>query len=77
LRFAVTITSQYENTVTILLGNGRNVQDGVERGRKFACTGRKQKKRQFRSLWIVRISATAKLNNFIYLQLINGLKKAA
>ena len=32
-------------------------QEAVERGLKFAYTGRKQKKRQFRSLWIVRISA--------------------
>ena len=51
-------------------------QEAVERGLKFAYTGRKQKKRQFRSLWIVRISAAAKLNDFSYSQLINGLKKA-
>ena len=38
-------------------------QEAVERGLKFAYTGRKQKKRQFRSLWIVRISAAAKLNH--------------
>ena len=50
-------------------------QEAVERGLKFAYTGRKQKKRQFRSLWIVRISAAAKLNGFSYSQLINGLKK--
>jgi large subunit ribosomal protein L20 len=37
-------------------------QEAVERGLKFAYTGRKQKKRQFRSLWIVRIAAAAKLN---------------
>ena len=43
---------------------------------KFAYTGRRQKKRQFRSLWIVRISAAAKLNHFSYSLLINGLKKA-
>ena len=51
-------------------------QEAVERGLKFAYTGRKQKKRQFRSLWIVRISAAAKLNGTSYSQLINGLKKA-
>jgi large subunit ribosomal protein L20 len=51
-------------------------QEAVERGLKFAYTGRKQKKRQFRSLWIVRISAACKLNGFSYSQLINGLKKA-
>ncbi len=32
-------------------------QEAVERGLKFAYTGRKQKKRQYRSLWIVRIGA--------------------
>ena len=36
--------------------------------------GRKQKKRQFRSLWIVRIGAAAKLNGISYSQLIHGLK---
>ena len=51
-------------------------QEAVERGLKFAYTGRKQKKRQFRSLWIVRISAAAKLNHTSYSQFINGLKKA-
>jgi large subunit ribosomal protein L20 len=51
-------------------------QEAVERGLMFAYTGRKQKKRQFRSLWIVRISAAAKLNNVSYSQFINGLKKA-
>jgi len=51
-------------------------QEAVERGLMFAYTGRKQKKRQFRSLWIVRISAAAKLNNISYSQFVNGLKKA-
>jgi len=51
-------------------------QEAVERGLKFAYTGRRQKKRQFRSLWIVRIAAAAKLNGTSYSQLINGLKKA-
>ena len=51
-------------------------QEAVERGLMFAYTGRKQKKRQFRSLWIVRISAACKLNGASYSQFINGLKKA-
>jgi large subunit ribosomal protein L20 len=51
-------------------------QEAVERGLKFAYTGRRQKKRQFRSLWIVRISAACKLNGTSYSQFINGLKKA-
>ena len=52
-------------------------QEAVERGLKFAYVGRKQKKRQYRSLWIVRINAAAKLNNISYSQLIHGLKAAA
>jgi large subunit ribosomal protein L20 len=51
-------------------------QEAVERGLKFAYSGRKQKKRQFRSIWIVRINAAAKINNISYSQLVHGLKKA-
>ena len=51
-------------------------QEAVERGLKFAYIGRKQKKRQYRSLWIVRIGAAAKLNGMSYSTFINGLKKA-
>jgi large subunit ribosomal protein L20 len=38
--------------------------------------GRKQKKRDFRRLWITRISAAAKANGINYSQFMNGLKKA-
>ena len=51
-------------------------QEAVERGMKFSYIGRRQKKRQFRSLWIVRIAAACKLNGTSYSQFINGLKKA-
>ena len=54
----------------------RSAKESVERGLKFAYTGRKQKKRQFRSIWIVRIGAAAKLNGISYSQFISGLKKA-
>ena len=54
----------------------RSAKESVERGLKFAYSGRKQKKRQFRSIWIVRIGAAAKLNGISYSQFINGLKKA-
>lgn len=43
---------------------------------RYAYVGRKQKKRDFRSLWITRISAAAKLNGMNYSTFINGLKKA-
>ncbi len=51
-------------------------KEAVERGLKFAYTGRRLKKRQFRSLWIVRIAAACKLNGTSYSQFISGLKKA-
>jgi len=52
-------------------------QEQVQRGLKFAFAGRKQKKRQFRSIWIVRINAACKLNEISYSVFINGLKRAA
>ncbi|HTU40768.1 MAG TPA: 50S ribosomal protein L20 [Candidatus Aquilonibacter sp.] len=54
----------------------RSAKEAVERGLKFAYAGRKQRKRQYRSLWIVRIGAAAKLNGLSYSQFIHGLKKA-
>ena len=51
-------------------------QEAVERGLKFAYIGRRLKKRQYRSLWIVRIAAACKLNGKSYSQFISGLKKA-
>ncbi|HEX7287857.1 MAG TPA: 50S ribosomal protein L20 [Candidatus Angelobacter sp.] len=54
----------------------RSAKESVERGLKFAYAGRRQKKRQYRSIWIVRIGAAAKLNGISYNQFISGLKKA-
>src|SRR3977135_189794 len=54
----------------------RSAKEAVERGLKFAYSGRKQRKRQYRSLWIVRIGAASKLNGLSYNQFIHGLKKA-
>ena len=51
-------------------------EEAVERGLKFAYSGRKQKKRQYRSIWIVRIGAAAKLNGLSYSQFIYGMKKS-
>jgi large subunit ribosomal protein L20 len=42
----------------------------------FAYTGRKQKKRQYRALWIVRINAACRINGMSYSTFINGLKLA-
>jgi len=54
----------------------RSAKESVERALKFAYSGRRQKKRQFRSLWIVRIGAAARENGMSYSQFINGLKKS-
>ncbi len=51
-------------------------QEQVQRGLKFAYSGRKQKKRQYRSLWIVRVGAACKLNGISYSQFMHGLKLA-
>ena len=42
----------------------------------YAYIGRKQKKRDFRQLWIARINAAARMNGISYSRLMNGLKKA-
>ena len=54
----------------------RSAKESVERGLKFAYAGRRQKKRQYRSLWITRIAAAAKLNGISYNRFISGLKKS-
>jgi large subunit ribosomal protein L20 len=54
----------------------RSAKESVERGLKSAYAGRRQKKRQFRSLWIVRIGAAANENDLSYSKFISGLKKA-
>ena len=48
----------------------------VTKAGQYAYRDRRQKKRQFRSLWIVRINAAARQLDLSYSQLINGLKKA-
>ena len=42
----------------------------------YAYVGRKQRKRQFRALWIVRLNAAARQNGLTYAKLISGLKSA-
>ena len=54
----------------------RAAQEAVERGLKFAYVGRKNKKREFRSLWIVRISASCREAGISYSRFLNGLKAA-
>lgn len=54
----------------------RAAKESVERAMKFAYVGRRLKKRQFRTLWIVRIGAAARQHGMTYSQFINGLKKS-
>ena len=51
-------------------------KENVERGWKYAYRDRKNKKRDFRKLWIIRINAGAHQNGMSYSVLMNGLKKA-
>ena len=51
-------------------------KQAVYRSGLYAYIGRKQRKRDFRRLWITRISAACKLNGVNYSTFINGLKKA-
>ena len=53
----------------------RSAKQAVDRSLKFAYRDRRQKKRNFRALWIVRINAAARLNGISYSRLIEGLKK--
>src|SRR5499433_3763378 len=54
----------------------RAAQEAVERGLKFAYTGRKNKKRDYRSLWIVRINAACREAGIPYSKFLHGLKSA-
>lgn len=54
----------------------RVAKQAVTKAQQYAYIGRKQRKRQFRSLWIVRINAAARIHGLSYSRLMNGLKKA-
>ena len=54
----------------------RVAKQAVIKAGQYAYIGRKQRKRQFRSLWITKINAAARLNNMSYSQLMNQLKKS-
>lgn len=54
----------------------RVAKQAVTKAHQYAYIGRKQRKRQFRALWIVRINAAARLYGLSYSRFMNGLKKA-
>ena len=54
----------------------RNANQAVMKSLRYAYVGRKDKKSNFRKLWITRINAAARMNGLTYSKLIAGLKKA-
>ena len=54
----------------------RIAREAVMKSLQYAYVGRKRRKRDFRTLWIARINAAARMNNISYSKLMNGLKKA-
>ena len=54
----------------------KTAKEAVMKSGQYAYVGRRQKKRDFRRLWITRISAAAKMNGMNYSTFMNGLKKA-
>ena len=54
----------------------RVANEAVMKSLTYAYTGRRLKKRDFRSLWITRISAACKMNGMNYSTFMNGLKKS-
>jgi len=54
----------------------RNANQAVMKSLRYAYVGRKDKKSNFRKLWITRINAAARMNGLTYSKLISGLKKA-
>ena len=55
----------------------RVAKQAVTKAAQYAYRDRKQRKRQFRALWIQRINAEARVNGMSYSQFINGMKKAS
>ncbi len=53
----------------------RTAADSVDKALQYAYRDRRTRKRDFRSLWIVRINAAARLNNLSYSRFITGLKR--
>ena len=54
----------------------KQARETVDRALAFAYRDRRNKKREFRRLWITRINAAARLNGLSYSHFMNGLKKA-
>lgn len=54
----------------------RSAQEAVDRALKYSYRDRRNRKREFRSLWIIRINAAARMAGLSYSRLMDGLRKA-
>jgi large subunit ribosomal protein L20 len=79
----VTARARHKKTLKLAKGyyNARRkvyrvAKQAVTKAAQYAYIGRKQRKRQFRRLWIVRINAAARLHGLSYSRFMNGLLKA-
>ena len=54
----------------------KTAKEAVERARRYAYRDRKNRKREFRRLWIIRINAAARMHDLSYSRFMDGLKKA-
>jgi large subunit ribosomal protein L20 len=54
----------------------RTAADSVDKALSYAYRDRRQRKRNYRRLWIIRINAAARMNNMSYSKFIHGLKKS-
>ncbi|MBM3240394.1 50S ribosomal protein L20 [Candidatus Poribacteria bacterium] len=54
----------------------RSAVEGVEKGWNYAYRDRRNRKREFRNLWIARINAAARIHGLSYSRFMDGLKKA-
>ncbi len=54
----------------------RSATESVDKGQTYAFVGRRRRKRDFRSLWVARISAAVRQHGLTYSRFINALKKA-
>jgi large subunit ribosomal protein L20 len=54
----------------------RSAQEAVEKALRYGYVGRRLKKRNFRSLWIVRINAACRMSEISYSKFVSGLKRA-
>jgi len=79
----VTARARHKRTLKLAKGyyNARRkvyrvAKQAVTKAAQYAYIGRKQRKRQFRSLWIVRINAAARMYGLSYSRFMNGLLKA-